>query len=183
MGTICLDLEWGTCFCTYQYQGRLLWDRKTENKAGFPFVVLNPARSALGSDESFLFAAYTRKIVLFGHSTSPLPRVLASQDTGDHQTWRLYAPLSCESSLPSLVVTRVLRGEESWQRWSVLCEKHVFFAVRAGCGTEQEKPEPCVGFNTTRGKTCFVFLFSDPIIIALIQKHQTRATIRVLYLF
>ena len=27
------------------------------------------------------------------------------------------------------------------------------------CGTEQEKPEPCVGFNTTKGKTCFVSVF------------------------
>ena len=46
----------------------------------------------------------------------------------------------------------------------VLCAKSMFlFAVRAGCGTEQEKPEPCVGFNTTKGKSCFCFLFSDPI--------------------
>ena len=39
---------------------------------------------------------------------------------------------------------------------------NVFFAVRAGCGTEQEKPEPCVGFNTTKGKACFVFCFPIP---------------------
>ena len=42
-----------------------------------------------------------------------------------------------------------------------------FFAVRAGCGTEkkteQEKPEPCVGFNT--GESLFCFLFSDSIIV------------------
>ena len=67
---------------------------KTENKTGFPFIVLKPASSAVGSDGSFLFTAYTRKNVLFAHSTSPLPRVLASQDTGHHQTWRAYAPLS-----------------------------------------------------------------------------------------
>ena len=36
-------------------------------------------------------------------------------------------------------------------------EKHVFFAVQADFGTEQEKPEPCVGFNTAKGKTCFFF--------------------------
>ena len=34
-----------------------------------------------------------------------------------------------------------------------------FFAVRAGFVTEQEEPEPCVGFNTTKGKTCFVLCF------------------------
>ena len=47
----------------------------------------------------------------------------------------------------------------------------VFFRCAGrGCGTEQEKPEPCVGFNTTlqRGKACFVFLFFDPIIVDLI---------------
>ena len=26
-------------------------------------------------------------------------------------------------------------------------------------GIEREKPEPCVGFYTTKGKTCFVFYF------------------------
>ena len=34
-----------------------------------------------------------------------------------------------------------------------------FFAVRPGRGTEQEKPEPPVGFNTTKGKNCFFFVF------------------------
>ena len=74
--------------------GQQLLYRKAENKTGFPFIVLKPARSADSSDGSFLFAAYTTKKVLFAHSTSPLPRVLASQDTGRHQTWRAYAPLS-----------------------------------------------------------------------------------------
>ena len=41
--------------------------------------------------------------MLFAHSTSPLPRFLASQDTGHHQTCRAYAPLNGESSLPSLM--------------------------------------------------------------------------------
>ena len=37
---------------------------ETENKTAFPFIVLKPAGSAVGSDGSFLFAAYTRKNVL-----------------------------------------------------------------------------------------------------------------------
>ena len=39
--------------------------------------------------------------MLFAHSTSPLPQVLASQDTS-HQTSRAYAPLRRQSSLPGL---------------------------------------------------------------------------------
>ena len=42
---------------------------------------LFPASSAVGSAGPFLVAVYTRKNVLFAHSTSLLPRVLASQDT------------------------------------------------------------------------------------------------------
>ena len=45
---------------------------------------------------------HVKKRIFFAHSTSLLPRVLASQDTGHHQTWRAYVPLSWESSLPSL---------------------------------------------------------------------------------
>ena len=54
--------------------------QKTENKTDFPFILLKLASSAVGSHGSFLFAAHTRKNVLFAHSTSP----------------------RCESSLPSL---------------------------------------------------------------------------------
>ena len=35
-------------------------------------------------------------------STSPLPRVIASQGTDHDKTWRAYAPLSWESLLPTL---------------------------------------------------------------------------------
>ena len=38
---------------------------KTENETGFPFIVQKPVNSAVGSDGSFLFAAYTEKNVLF----------------------------------------------------------------------------------------------------------------------
>ena len=65
----------------------------------FPVIVLKPASIAAGSDGSFMFAACTRKNVRFAHSTSPLPRFLASQNTGCHQTWRTHAPLWLESSL------------------------------------------------------------------------------------
>ena len=57
--------------------GRQLRDRKTENVTGFPFMHKNrPAVPSVvmghfvGSDGSFLFAAYTRKNVFFAHSTS-----------------------------------------------------------------------------------------------------------------
>ena len=56
---------------------------------------LEPASSAVGSDGSFLFAAYTRKNVLLAHrlhTTATSPRL--TRDTGHHQTWRAYAPLS-----------------------------------------------------------------------------------------
>ena len=46
---------------------------KTKKKKSFPFIALKPASSAVCSDGSFLFAAYTRKNVLFAHNTSPLP--------------------------------------------------------------------------------------------------------------
>ena len=78
----------------YLNAGRLLSSQKTENQTGFPFIVLKHASSAVCSDGSFLFPAYTRKNVLFADSTSPLPRFLASQDKGRHQTWRAYVPLS-----------------------------------------------------------------------------------------
>ena len=65
--------------------------QKTENKTGFPFIVLKPASSSpVGSDGSFLFTACIRKNVLFAHSTSPLPQVLASQGTIHHHTSRAY---------------------------------------------------------------------------------------------
>ena len=51
-----------------------------------------PASIAARSDGSLLFAAYTRKKNVFcTHSTSPLPRVLASQDTDHDKPWRVYS--------------------------------------------------------------------------------------------
>ena len=87
-------------------EGRQLWDRKTENETGFPFIVLKPASSAVGSDGSFLFAAYTRKNVLFAHSTSPLPQCLASQGTDHDKTCRV-----CSTKV------RVLAAK--FRRWAV----------------------------------------------------------------
>ena len=75
---------------------------ETENTTGFPFIVQKPVSSAVGSDGSFLDAACTRKNVLFAHSASPLPRILASQGADHDQTWRVCGPLSVESSPPSL---------------------------------------------------------------------------------
>ena len=45
----------------------------------------------------------SEKHVLFAHSTSPLPRVLVSQDTDHHQTSGAFPLLRWQSSLPSLV--------------------------------------------------------------------------------
>ena len=67
-------------------------------------MVLKPASSAVGSFGSFLRAAYClhkKKRVFFAPSTSPLPRVRASQGTY-HKSWRVYTPLTLEFSLPSL---------------------------------------------------------------------------------
>ena len=55
--------------CSFRFLGQLLSYPKSENKTGFPFIVLKPASSAVGSDGSFLFTAYTRKNVLCAHST------------------------------------------------------------------------------------------------------------------
>ena len=49
------------------------------------------------------------------------------------------------------------------------CERKTRFysCLDTYCGREQEKPEPCVGFNTTKGKTCFIFCFTIPSLSAL----------------
>ena len=74
--------------------GQQLWDRKTENKIGFPFIVQKPASSAVGSDRSYSCTLPTQEEnVLFAHSKPPLPRVLASQDTDHDKTWSVHAPL------------------------------------------------------------------------------------------
>ena len=60
-------------------------------KQVFPFAVLEPTQ---GSDFSCSVQQQQQKIRAFANSISPLPRVLASQGTGRHQTWSAYAPLS-----------------------------------------------------------------------------------------
>ena len=68
--------------------------------------------------------------MLFGHSTSPLPRVLTSQDTGHHQTWRACAPLSRESSLPSLRAVGGLCLEMSPGTWGPDPVLYQLFAIQ-----------------------------------------------------
>ena len=46
-----------------------MWDRKTENKTGFPFIALKLPSGAVDSDRLSLFAAYTRRNVLVARST------------------------------------------------------------------------------------------------------------------
>ena len=83
--------------------------KKKKKEAEFPFIVLKPVSSAVGINGSFLIAAYPRKNVLFGHSTSPLPRFLASQGT-DH-----------DKNLKSVCSTRlrVLGAKFEGRRWAV----------------------------------------------------------------
>ena len=68
--------------------------------------------------------------MLFAHSTSPLPEVLASQDTGRHQTWRAYAPRSGESSLPSLTAVGGLCLEISLVTWGADPVLYQLFAIQ-----------------------------------------------------
>ena len=56
-----------------RHQANYYRSRKQKKKTGFPFIVLKPVSSAVSSDGSFLFTAYTRKNVVFAQSTSPLP--------------------------------------------------------------------------------------------------------------
>ena len=63
--------------------------------------------------------------VLFEHSASPLPRVIASRHTGHHQTWKAYAPPSWQSSLPGLRGVGGLCLEVSFGTWGpdpVMCQ-------------------------------------------------------------
>ena len=84
--------------------GRLIWDRKSENKTGVPSSCRNSrvVPSVVIGDWRFLYAAFAKKKVLFAHSTSLPPRVVGSQRTNHDKTWGVYAPLRGESSLPSL---------------------------------------------------------------------------------
>ena len=72
----------------------------------YSFVVLKPTQ-----DSGFSRSVLNRsgKNVLFAHSTSPLPQVIASQDTGRHQTWEIV----CSAKL------RVLTAKFDGRRWSV----------------------------------------------------------------
>ena len=56
---------------------------------------------------------------------------------------------------------RVNRGLVVAAKCCVRKARFFFFAVWAAFGTEQGKPEPCVGLNSTpqKAKTCFVFCF------------------------
>ena len=109
--------------------GWQLWDRKTEDKTGFPFIVLKPASSAVGSDGSFLFPAYTSENVLFAYSTSPMARVLASQNMDHDKKRRTYAPLSWESSLPSWKDAGGLCLEFSLETWEPDPFLDLFFPI------------------------------------------------------
>ena len=46
-----------------------------------------------------------------------------------------------------------------------MCEKHDFFAVREGRGTEQREARVSCGFQHHNGENLSCFLFSDPILL------------------
>ena len=70
-------------------------------------------------------------------------------------------------TLPSLVIIRALRGEDSRRHISAVCEKHLLFAVGAGYGTQQEARASCAFPPHHNGGNLFCFTFSDPIIVCL----------------
>lgn len=81
---------------------------QNENQNIFPFIVQKPVGSAVGIDESFLYAAHTPKSVLRIQHLPP-PRVLASQSM-DHAKASTYI---CSIAL------RVLAAKFEGGRWSV----------------------------------------------------------------
>ena len=84
------------------------WKQKT--KQVIPVWCWNPHKAR----DSLVLVNSSGKNVLFAHSTSPLPQLLASRDTGHHQTSRAYAPLSWESSLPSLRAVGLAWDVRAW---------------------------------------------------------------------
>ena len=125
-----LNLRFGFWYLVLEYEANYYRSRKQNTKQDFPSIILKPVSSAVGSDGPCLFTAHTRKNVLFAHSTSPLPRIFASQDTGRHQTWRAYAPLSLESSPPGLRAVGGLCLEISLVAWGPDPVLYQLFAIQ-----------------------------------------------------
>ena len=67
-------------------------------KQDFAFVVLKPTHGPGFFSPAPKPARVAKKSVLFAHSTSSPPRVLASQDIDHDKTWKAYGPLREESS-------------------------------------------------------------------------------------
>ena len=53
------------------------------------------------------------------------------------------------------------------QQSRAVFERHVVFALQANFRTQQEKPEPEIGFQHLKGENPFYFLFSDRIVVGL----------------
>ena len=75
-------------------------------------------------------AGYTRKNVLFAHST-PQPRVRASQRTDHGKTSRVYTSLSWESSMPSLRAVGSMCLAVSLGTWEPVCPISVLFFLES----------------------------------------------------
>ena len=60
-------------------------DNETENKKGFPFIEVKPASGAVGGDGSFLFAAHSRKDVLFAHICTGMIALHRCHESSPHR--------------------------------------------------------------------------------------------------
>ena len=119
--------------------GWQLWDRKTENKIGFPSSYWSPRAVPSAVMGHFGSLPTQEKNLPFSHSTSPLQRVLASQGTDHDNTWRLVAPLCWSSSPPSLRAVGGLCLEVSLGTWEP--RPFLFFSFRSettSCSVSQK---------------------------------------------
>ena len=89
-------------------RGQLLWDRKTEYKLGFPFIVQKPASSAVGGDGPFLNAAHRKKR---GFHMQHLIAATSPRLTGHGSRQNLESVCSTDR--------RVLAAKCEGRRWSV----------------------------------------------------------------
>ena len=82
------------------------------------FVVLKPSQGS-GFSCSVPQPARTAQKTCFSHTAFACRRESSPQGTDHDQTWRVSAPLSVESSLPSLRAVGVLCLEVSLRTWGV----------------------------------------------------------------
>ena len=92
-----------------------------------------------------LFCFTGDELVLFAQSTGLPPRVLASHATDRDQTWRLYAPPSVGTSLPSLRGVGGLCLEVSLGTWKPDPVLYQLFAIQNRSFPTRQKNDPEMG--------------------------------------